>query len=126
MLEQLSTYEVLAGLLVSAGRCEFAEQQLLRFFHRLQSGNPAAAARFRVTGTSGRYESPPIRRALIIFKVGKLIELPPPNPVDQFYRPRESLFSAIRKDLADRGILPRYADPLQQLAKSFLKSIRTP
>src|ERR1700687_5648929 len=118
----LSAAEILSAILLFGG-VPFPEQAIYRFFSKLESSVPELAGRFRVMGPLGHQRSEPVRQALSFLEMGKLVVVPSPNPVDQFYRPRSSQLSSLRATLEHRGVLPKYEPLLKELAQSFKESL---
>jgi hypothetical protein len=118
---KLSTAEILSGILLFVDD-PFPEQAVYRFFAELEANNKGLAGRFQVRGAPGNQSSEPLRQALSFLEMGKVLELPQPNPVDQYYRIRRSQIDSLRANLKGRGVLPRSEALLNQLAKVFRQS----
>jgi hypothetical protein len=118
-LIDLSTPEILAGILIYAKGQMFPEQQVYAFFKHLEERTPELSGRFDVSGAPGRFRSPALRRILSFFEMGKSLEALMPNPVDQYFRPRRSQVSALERNLARRGHLPGREAVFRALASEF-------
>jgi hypothetical protein len=119
-LENLSSVEILTGLLVYARELKFPEQALYKLFREISQHEPNLSRRFRVVGNGiGQLRSEPLRRILDHLEMGKIIEVPQPNPVDQFYTLRNSQSKAVEEDLKERGVIPAYEKPLRALSERF-------
>lgn len=119
-LENLSSVEILTGVLVYAGELKFPEQALYKLFGEISEHDPNLSRRFRVVGNGiGQLRSEPLRRILDHLEMGKIIEVPQPNPVDQFYTLRNSQSRAVAQDLKERGVIPAYETPLRALSERF-------
>src|SRR5690348_13824774 len=83
---ELSTSEILSGILLFAHEdgIRFSEQDVYRFFEQLERKHPVLEGRFRVRGAPPHQSSPPLRQALSFFAMGKILEVPQPNPVVQY------------------------------------------
>ena len=123
-LEDLSVYELVAGILLQLGARKFPEQALLQLFQGLQSAASAEKRHFGVKGSPGRLTSEPLQQALSFLEMYKILEVAPPNPVEQYYRLRPGMMTALRDDLTRRGVLPGREAPLTRLA-SRLSAIIT-
>lgn len=122
-LQSLSTAEILAGILLFVGDKRFSEQAIYRLFAQLEERDAPLAGRFRVRGSPGRQSSEPLRQALSFFEMGKVLELAPPNPVDQYYRARRTQLQALRTNLQKRRVLPAHEALLKNLAEEFKGSL---
>jgi len=122
-LAELSTSELLEGILLFLGDEGFSEQDVYRFFSTLETENEALAGRFRVKGVPPHQSSEPLRKTLSFFAMGKILEMPQPNPVVQYYRARSSQLQSLRKNLCVRQVLPAQKTLLQSLADEFHRSL---
>jgi hypothetical protein len=122
-LKDLSSTEILTGILLFAGKQKFPEQALYEFFREVSSEDPELAKRFRVAGLGRGLRSEPLRRILDHLEMGKIIEVPLPNPVDQFYAVRASQADSLKKHLKDRGVLPTHEDKLKELGARFANRV---
>lgn len=125
VLDELSATELINGILLFLEDRKFPEQALYEFFSDIGSSDPELRRRFRVTGPYRHRRSVPLRRILDFLEIGKTIELPLPNPVDQFYRLRPVQRDAVQDDLRRRGVLPDHESELKNLAKRFSGVIDT-
>ena len=121
---KLATSEILAGILVAdhGRRIPFSEQDVYRFFAKLEAEHPSLAGRFRVRGVFPRLTSEPLRQALSFFEMAKILEIPMPNPVVQYFHARPSQLDSLRGDLRERGVLPAHESLLQRLGEEFFSS----
>lgn len=122
-VDELSLSELVTGILFYTGARKFPEQALLGFFNELQRTHPSNARRFGVRGAPGNFRSEPLRRTLSFLEMYKILEIPPPNPVDQFYRVRPGMLDALQEELRSRDVLPKYGEALEKLAKEFLEKL---
>jgi hypothetical protein len=122
-LKKLTISEILGGLLLYGGKEKFPEQALYRFFQKVGDTDPELAERFQVSEGQGRLKSTPLRRALSFFEMGKILELPMPNPVDQYYRARQSQRESLKRDLTRRGIIPSNERLFEDLAEEFRRVV---
>ncbi len=122
---KLSTSEILSGVLLFADDLgiRFSEQDVYRFFRNLERKHPALEGRFRVRGTPPHQSSPPLRQALSFFAMGKILEVPQPNPVVQYFHARSSQLGSLQRNLEARRVLPSQAPLLQDLAQEFRQSL---
>lgn len=119
-LAKLSCYEIVTGMfLYLSPETSFPEQKLLRFFHGLQRRGPKAFARFGVEQSGGQLRSITLRQILDYQEMAKTVKALMPNPVDQYYEIRRASLEALRKDLAQRRVVPRHEPALQELAGRF-------
>lgn len=121
-LKGLSSTEIMTGVLVFLRDKKFPEQALYELFKEI-GADEDLGPRFRVIGPPGHLRSEPLRRILDHMEIGKILEVPLPNPVDQFYRLRLAQSNAVEEDLRDRGVLPDHAGELRQLAQRFSEII---
>lgn len=119
----LSTAEILSGILMLVD-APFPEQAIYRFFAELENKNNQLAGRFKVRGAPGNQSSVPLRQALSFMEMGKVLELPQPNPVTQYYRARPSQVDTLRTNLTRRGVLPRNEALLAKLAEDFRQTLK--
>src|SRR3989344_4418813 len=110
-LSKLATSEILTGTFLYVGDNRFSEQNIYSFFKQLESESPELSGRFGVFGSGHNLQSYPLRQALSFLEIGKVLELPPPEPVIQFYKISVIGKDSIRKNLEERGVLPFY-EPL--------------
>jgi hypothetical protein len=122
-LHSLSSTEILSGILLFAQETKFPEQALYEFFREIGSEDRTLARRFRVAGDQW-LRSEPLRRILDHLEMGKIVETPLPNPVDQFYKVRKSQTESLKKDLGERGVLPTYEDQLRGLSDRFSELVK--
>ncbi len=122
---KLSTSEILSGVLLFADKSgiRFSEQDVYRFFRELERKHPALEGRFRVRGIPPYQSSPPLRQALSFFAMGKILEVPQPNPVVQYFHARSSQLESLRRNLEARRVLPSETALLQSLAGQFRQSL---
>ncbi len=125
-LDDLSLFELVEGILLFLGPMKFPEQGLLQFFRDLQVRYPALRRRLGIVGEPGDYRSTSLRSTLSFMEMYKVLELPPPNPVDQYYRIRPGLVEAVRRDLRSSGALPKHHDFLNDLASEFRTTLSRP
>jgi hypothetical protein len=118
-LEKLSITDMINGILVYAGDYKFTERKLNEFFYSLGEKNEIIADRLCFKGARGQLYSEPLRRILSFLEMGKSVEISPPNPVDQYYRPRLSQLESIGKYMNSVGVLPMYEAQLKKLAHEF-------
>jgi len=118
-LDELSTTELISGLLIQLGAQKFSEQSLYRFLRKLESDFPTLADRLRILGPEERLRSDPVRRVLNYLEMGKVLEVAMPNPVDQFFRPRATQLESVRHQLVERGVLPAHEETFKELAGEF-------
>lgn len=118
-VEDLSATELINGILLYLDDRKFPEQALYEFFSEIGSMDPEFGRRFRVTGPYRQRRSVPLRRILDFLEIGKTLEIPSPNPVDQFYRLRPVQRAAVTDDLRRREVLPSHEQNLKVLAKRF-------
>jgi hypothetical protein len=121
-LKELSSTEIMTGVLVFLRDKKFPEQALYELFKEIGSDEDLGP-RFRVIGPPGHLRSEPLRRILDHMEIGKILEVPLPNPVDQFYRLRLAQSKAVEEDLRDRGVLPDHEGELKHLAHRFSEII---
>jgi hypothetical protein len=118
-IDNLSSTELVSGLLVNVKANKFSDQMLYRFLRKLESDMPALRERFRIEGSDDRLRSEPIQKILDFLEMGKILEVAMPNPVHQFYRPRPMQLPALRRQLEARGVLPTHEDAFIELASEF-------
>src|SRR6266513_777779 len=120
-LEELSTTELISGLLIYLGPQKFSEQSLYRFLRKLASDVPSLRERLKILGPDDRLWSEPVRRVINYLEMGKILEVAMPNPVDQFFRPRPGQLTSVRHQLEQRGVLPNREETFKELASEFQK-----
>ena len=118
-LNELSTTELISGLLIHLGAQKFSEQSLYRFLRKLESDIPTLGDRLKILGPDERLRSDPVRRVLNYLEMGKILEVAMPNPVDQFFRARAAQLESVRHQLEQRGVLPAHEETLKELAAEF-------
>jgi hypothetical protein len=127
-LENLSTTEILMGILVDFGEShqgqKFPEQAVYKLFQSLEQKYHNLQGRYQVRKTHGRLQSEPLRSTLSFLEMGKILEVMLPNPVDQYYRPRQSQLDSLRKELKERQVLPNHEGTLHRLTESFVRYIQ--
>jgi len=124
-LGELSTTELISGLLVQLGAQKFSEQSLYGFLRNLEAEAPDFGDRLRILGPVGDLRSDPIRRVLRYLEMGKILEVAMPNPVDQHFRPRAKQLESVRRQLTQRGVLPTHEETFKELASEFKEFMTT-
>ena len=119
---QIPVTDIVLGLIVYLRNQPFAEQQIYRLFKDLSDEDPGLADRVRVYGPPGSLRSETLRQTLSFLEMGKILELPQPNPVGQFYRARTSQIPAVQKNLEQDDVLPRHAKLFESLAERLKSS----
>jgi hypothetical protein len=125
-LDELSSTELLAGVVLYTGQNteqKFPEQAVYALFKALAEQNPALASRFRLKGSPGRWRSEPLKRILNFLEMGKILEVPQPNPVDQYYKPRKSQMDSLKNELEFRGVLPRFEPIFAELSSRLAEPV---
>ena len=96
---------------------------MYKFFQQLEKKYPKLSGRYQVSKVHGRFDSQPLRAALSFLEMGKALEVGMPNPVDQYYRARETQIDSLKKELVNRRILPDHENVINELAKEFAESV---
>jgi hypothetical protein len=122
--DDLSLGDLLNGLILYNPDQKFSEQQINMFFFDLSKQDPGLKKRLHFKGSMTSLYSESIRRILSFREMGKLLEIPPPNPVQQFYRPRKAQLESLKVDLERRCLLPTYETTLKEIAKEFKASLQ--
>lgn len=122
-LAKLTTTEMLTGMLLFLGERRFSEQDLYAFLNELAKCDATLADRFLILGSPQHRSSKPLRRTLSFLQMGKILDIAPPNPVDQYYSPRASQMGSVQQDLRARGVLPDHEATLKRLADEFKNSL---
>ena len=123
-VDKLAPSDLLDGTLLCLGKEDFSEQAVYALFKEIENQQPAMEGWFEVTGTEGDLRSEPIRGLLNFMESGKLVQIAPPNPVDQFYQVRQEQRETIRKELTANGVLPRHQAVFTALAKRLRELTR--
>lgn len=116
-IAQVPITDLMLGIIISLRNQSIGEQQIYRLFKELSDEAPDLADRVCVYGPPGGLYSEPLSQTLSFLKMGKLLELPQPNPVDQFYRVRVSQIPQIQKNLEQDDVLPKHQKLLESLAE---------
>lgn len=123
-LKQLSTTEILTGtMLFLKERTKFPEQAVYKLFREIGENDEELNRRFRVFGAEDDLRSQPLRQILDHMEIGKILDLPPPNPVQQFYSLRTIQKDAVAEDLKERSVLPDHEQELKALSERFSKIV---
>jgi hypothetical protein len=123
-LKQLSTTEILAGVMLFLNeRTKFPEQAVYKLFREIGDNDEELSRRFRVFGAEDDLRSQPLRQILDHMEIGKTLDFPPPNPVQQFYLLRTIQKDAVAEDLKERGVLPDREQELKTLSERFSKIV---
>lgn len=122
-LDELSSTELLAGFVLFTKAEKFPEQAVYSLCKGLEDTHPSLASRFRLKGSPGRLRSEPLKRILNFLEMGKILEVPQPNPVDQYYKPRKSQLDSLKNELESRGVLPRFEQIFTQLASKLAEPL---
>ncbi len=123
-VKKLAPSDLLDGTLLALGADDFSEQAIYALFKEIETEQPSVAGWFEVTGSEGDLRSEPLRGLLNFMESGKILQISPPNPVDQFYHVRKEQKQTILKDLKDHGVLPRYQGLFKELAKRLRRLTR--
>jgi len=116
-IAQVPINDLLLGIIICLKDLSFGEQQVYRLFKELGDEAPELAHRVRVYGPPGELYSEPLRQTLSFMMMGKDLESPQPNPVDQYYRVRLSHIPQIEKNLEQDDVLPRHKELIVKLAE---------
>ncbi len=114
-LEELTTSQILYGVLMHMGGRTFSEQAVYRLFENIQRDQPHLAKRYRLFKSHGELASEPLRRILSILEMSQTVEI-----FEQYYRMRRSFVESIHTNLTQHGVLPRHEELLRRLADQFL------
>ncbi|MEK7150665.1 MAG: hypothetical protein AAB783_00495 [Patescibacteria group bacterium] len=107
-LEELSTTDIVAGILINLPTQTFQEKRLYTFLE--QTGD----SRFRI-GRAGNIHD--VRTVLSFFEMGRIVV-----PTYEKYYIVQAMKDFVKEELKKRQVLPRHATNLETLAKSFASS----
>jgi hypothetical protein len=123
-VDDISTTDLISGLLLRFGPKKFSEQSLYRFLRNLASSSSLLNERLRIVGPDDHLASEPVRRIISFLEMGKILEVAMPNPVDQYFRPRASQLESLRSQLSEEGILEKHDNLFRELAAEFEASLK--
>lgn len=112
-LNELTISEIMMGIMLYIGPTRFTEQELYRFLKRIDFSD-----RFKVRRVDSGLYSFPVRTTLSFMEMGMMFE-----DWGDSYKVRDSIRSAMLKDLIERRVLPKRHVLFQRLACQFVESL---
>lgn len=124
IFKELSTSELFAGVCAFVTNEGFSDQDVIAFFAALEAENPDAEGMFDISETDTGLKSERLVRLLNFFQMGKIIMIPPPNPVPQRFVVPDQSKASLKATLERRGHLAKYESSFEALAQKLLDQAR--
>lgn len=116
--EELTPIEMLQGMLLYF-KGGFSDQALYTFLYNLEEYAPGIREALQIYPAEDGLRSSLLPEMLSILIQGKALRVDAPNPVEQYFRVRESHHASLKELLTTEGILPKYDSALSNLARDF-------